>query len=107
MKILLQIVCLNKRKIFVKLLTIFQTKTYFNITELKSYSMKISKVNIYISYDNIEIEIHCIILECIMYYSMIIFIPSYPENPPVEPVCDVDGLTMVGTVAPGGGSPVP
>jgi hypothetical protein len=42
-----------------------------------------------------------------LYYSMIIFIPSYPANPPVEPVCDVDGLTMVGTDAPGGGSPVP
>ena len=38
---------------------------------------------------------------------MIILIPSHPANPPVEPVCDVDGLTMVGTVAPGGGSPVP
>ena len=38
---------------------------------------------------------------------MIIFIPSYPANPPVEPACDVDGLTIVGVVAPGGGSPVP
>lgn len=35
------------------------------------------------------------------------FTPSYPANPPVEPACDVDGLTMVGTAAPGGGSPVP